>query len=255
MVLLGTYTVDLTRAASLVLGEGRTANARVALLLSIHENPQLTPTALAAALHRHPTSVARDLSRLAEEGVVAFTSDTRDRRVRHISLTAEGSAQVTALLRAVEDVFASSAPLVKEAVDVLAPSLSLSDDAPVSVLDTMNAMARAGAAFSAEAQAALVPFGITAATDRFALLLIADRPNARPSTLVDELRMSSAAASEVITRLEDAGLVSRTPTETGDRRQVHVVLTTEGRRAVSAVLDVMERHAYQLASALGATTS
>lgn len=253
MVLLDTYTIDLTRAACGVLGEGKTANARVVLLLTVHQNPQITPTALAAALRRNPTSVARELSKLADDGIVSFAPDASDRRVRHIALTRRGRAQVTALVRACQDVFASSAPLVKEAVDVLQPAGPQPHPAPP-VLDILNAMARVGARFSGDAQAALEPFGLTTSTERFALLLIADRPNARPSTLVDELRLSTAAASEVITRLEESGLVRRASGDEGDRRHVHVRLTQEGRGAVTALLDVMERHTDEVAAALVGTT-
>jgi len=66
----------------------------------------------------------------------------------------------------------------------------------------------------------------------------------RPSTLAEDLDMTTGASTKVVTRLEGAGLVVRHPDPT-DGRAVMVHLTDDGRSAIDTVMTdlvpVMER--------------
>jgi DNA-binding MarR family transcriptional regulator len=63
------------------------------------------------------------------------------------------------------------------------------------------------------------------------------------SALVDSLKLTQSAVTELVQRAEDAGLVTRTPSAT-DGRVVYLRATAEGEDRLAAVYDALgpERH-------------
>src|SRR5438552_9801280 len=82
------------------------------------------------------------------------------------------------------------------------------------------------------------------------LVSIKHSPGVTVGELAAEERVSTAAMSKRVTRLERDGLVARAPSET-DRRCVGLTLTEEGQRALRRV---RSRRTAWLASRLGALT-
>src|SRR5436853_3385656 len=80
------------------------------------------------------------------------------------------------------------------------------------------------------------------------LIAIKYAPGVTVGELAAEERVSTAAMSKRVTRLERDGLVARTPSET-DRRCVGLTLTEEGQRALRRV---RSRRTAWLATRLGA---
>ena len=70
--------------------------------------------------------------------------------------------------------------------------------------------------------------------DARALMMVARHAPVRPGTIADHLHIAARSATDVIDRLEERGLVTRSP-DPGDRRATVIDLTEEGRRLVSVV--------------------
>jgi DNA-binding MarR family transcriptional regulator len=84
----------------------------------------------------------------------------------------------------------------------------------------------------------------------FLLVAIKYTPGVTVGELAAEERVSTAAMSKRVSRLERDGLVARTPSET-DRRCIGLTLTEDGQRALRRV---RSRRTAWLASRLGALT-
>ena len=69
---------------------------------------------------------------------------------------------------------------------------------------------------------------------RRALQLLAGQPSLRVSELTLGLGQSTAGATRMVNMLESLGYARRSRVSTGDRRQVNVSLTPEGRAALEA---------------------
>lgn len=70
--------------------------------------------------------------------------------------------------------------------------------------------------------------------DARALMVVARHAPVRPGTVADHLRIAPRSATDVIDRLEERGLVTRSPDPT-DRRATVIDLTDAGRDLVSVV--------------------
>ncbi len=261
VVLLHRYTIALTEVAAATLGTDRTGNRDVQFLMTIHLEGPASPTRLAELTGAGRNTAGRALGRLESAGWTARTSNPYDARSVLLRLTPTGQRRIRAFMSRVSDLLESEQPLVKEILDLI--DLNTARSTHVGTFDPYEAMAeltRAGAEYVEDVVAALRRFGPHEASDRFTLALLYDRGAQRPGRLAEEIHFAPSGMSGVLTRLEDASLVSRTHDQgSDDRRTVIVTLTPLGSSAAEAMIDVFGRHADEIATALtltlGATRS
>jgi len=77
----------------------------------------------------------------------------------------------------------------------------------------------------------LKPLGVTRGAYAVLSAIHHDKKS-RPAELAAYLGMDGAAITRYLDRVEELGLIARTPNAT-DRRSTHIELTTDGRRVVS----------------------
>lgn len=255
MVMASRYSADITELAVASLGRGDIENRDIQFLLAVHERGPVTPTGLAAGTGAGPSVVSRALRRLEEAGLVARTRDAGDRRSVLVTVTGRGRRRVAAFADRLADYFAAGEPLLKDmfhALGLRAPSLG-----GAAVTDPLAAaaeMGRAGAAFVEEVTVALEPFGIREFAERYTLVLILLHGHQRPSQVADELGFSPGGTSRLLSRLEEAGLITRRHDAIdGDRRAVRLELTPRGEDAALLQLRIFARYAPRLADALRLT--
>lgn len=255
MVMVSRYSADITELAVQSLGRGDIDNRDIQFVLAVHEKGPLTPTGLAVGTGTAPSVVSRALRRLEEAGLVARTRDAGDRRSVLVTVTGKGRRRVTAFADRLADYFASGEPLLKDMFQALGyPTPEVGGAEAVDPLIAASEMGRAGAAFVEDVSGALEPFGIREFADRFTLVLILLDGHQRPSQIAEELGFSLSGTSGLLTRLEDAGLITRRhDAMAGDRRAVKLELTARGEEAALLQLDTFARHAPSLAAALRLT--
>lgn len=78
-------------------------------------------------------------------------------------------------------------------------------------------------------------------TDLSALALIMDGKGTTPKALSEQLALSPPAISAMLTRLEHAGHVTRTPM-TDDRRSVRIEVTPSARAVGGSIFGLLGRH-------------
>jgi len=86
-----------------VLTENGLGNAHYRALYFIARQPGITVSGLLDILQITKQSLGRVLNRLIDDGLVDQTSGLRDRRQRHLALTADGIALETALFQTQRD--------------------------------------------------------------------------------------------------------------------------------------------------------
>jgi DNA-binding MarR family transcriptional regulator len=245
------YTVELTELARMTLGAGYTSNLPVAILALVSQNPGMTPTTLADTAGVRRSHASRALTPMVADGLVRRDRDPLDGRSVRLRLTRVGARRIARFEKRLRDYFLAGAPLVKELLDVLgvAPPRP---SAPVDVWDCITRLARCGMAVRSDLEVVEARHQIPGQVGRAALALIVSRGHSYPSVLAAVMDVPSPTMSEVLGHLETAGYVTR-ETEEGDRRFVRVSPTTAGESVVVELLDALEPHLPDLASALNET--
>lgn len=246
------FSVGLTRVAVETLGEHRSGNRDVELLLAIHGAPDASPGWLSTATSRDPASVSRSLRHLVDERLVTRRPSPVDGRSSLVRLSRRGRTRIANFELALSAFIAEAAPLVKEIVDLL----KVPDDVTVGargVLEATNILARVGAAYVNDVTDALRPFAVSDRLERFTLTLLLDRGDLRPRDLVHEFGLLGSQVTEVLDRLSGMGILVRGHDDPADRRAVVVRLTDRGKTAADVQLDVFARHADRICSALALT--
>lgn len=255
MVMTSRYSADITALAVRSLGRGDIENRDIQFLLTVYAGGPVTPTGLASGTGTPPSVVSRALRRLEEAGLVARTRDAGDRRSVLVTVTGKGRRRVSTFAARLAGYFSAGEPLLKDMLEALGfPVSGLGDAAVVDPVVAATEMGRAGATFVEEVTLALEPFGVREFADRFTLVLIFLNGHQRPSQVADELGFSMGGTSRLLSRLEEAGLITRRHDATeGDRRAVRLELTPRGEEAVHVQLTTFAKHAPQLAAALRQT--
>lgn len=236
-------------------GVAVSGNRDVQTVLSVHATPGITPSGLAAVTGMSSSAVSRSLSRLAGAGLVVARVATHDARSETIRLTRGGRARIGRVDLEVDDWLRGEAPTIKELVHLLGLDVAVPRGAsPAGGLALVAQLATAGQAYIDEVTPVLASFGVHDASQRYALTLLLDRAIMRPSDLAEELGLSSSGASDLIARLESAGIVRRDHDFPSDRRAVSVSLTARGVQAATAKVDVFARHVRTVMAPLAATT-
>ncbi len=255
LVLLHEYSIALTEVAAATLGNDRTGNRDIQFLMTIYLEGASSPTQLADVAAAGRNTAGRSLGRLESAGWISRTTDPFDGRGVLIRPTPKGKRTVRSFMSRVSDLFVSRQPLVKEVLHQIGgnPDRTNLEDVcdPFMV---MVALTRVGAKYEIDVIEALRRFGPHDASDRFTLALLYVRGTQRPGQLAGELHFTPSGMSGVLTRLEDAGLISRVNEQgADDHRAVNVTLTASGRAAAEAMVAVCRQHAHALAAALALT--
>ncbi len=247
-------SVELTHIASTTLGEGNTGNRAIQILLAIHADPGASPSKLADRLGLARSAVARAISTLEDRGLVLRRSDRQDRRVMHLTITDAGRGRIELFERELARYFGSVAPSVQELLDAWQGERLVLAKGHVAPLAAASALASTGGAYVQDVQAALEPFGISHAADRFAISLLNERKGLQPVQLARALRLTTGGVSQLVDRLEARNLVRRTHLSGGDRRAVVITLTDRGDEAAAVMLDALDAHAPAIREALALIT-
>lgn len=255
LVMLSRYTIDLTEIANQCLGGHQVENRDIQMVIAVHRAGPMTPTEMAEEMSAPRSTVSRAMNRLEGAGLAVRRPDDGDLRRVLIALTPRGRRRVTAFATRLGDYFTQSEPMLKEVLDLLGAPVPEHDLAgPADPIAAIEAMARAGAGYVAEVVHVLEPFGIHEFSGRFTLALLDLRGVQRPTQIADELGLTPSGTSGVLTRLDNAGLISRRHDLTpGDRRAVVVELTPRGLEAADWQVEVFSRHADAFAQALTLT--
>ena len=252
-LLLFTLTGDLTQAAVETLGAGNGGNRQVQILLALHTRPGLTPSVLAESLGMSRSSMSHALARFEAEDLIDRSVDRSDRRSLHLGLSPKGKARLRSFEKALERVLASHADDLRTGASLLGFPARPGTWPELSLLEAGERLGGAGAAYVDDVSTAMGRLGPLEWRERFVMALIHRYGALRPASLAASLRMSSSGTSTLLDRLEVLGLVQRTQRpDAGDRRAVLVTFTSKGARAAEATLDVLARHAEELAGAMGA---
>ncbi|HEY3546369.1 MAG TPA: MarR family transcriptional regulator [Propionicimonas sp.] len=250
-VLLFTLTVELTQAAVETLGAGNSGNRQVQILLALHTRSGLTPSRLAESLGMSRSSMSHALARFEAEDLIDRSVDKSDRRSLHLGLSPKGHGRLRAFERALGRVLRDRAGDLRAGTSLLGYPTAPDIWSELSVLEAGERLGSVGAAYVDDVAAALRPLGPLEWRERFVMALIHEHGELRPASLASSLRMSSSGTSTLLDRLEALGLIRRTQgPDAGDRRAVLVSLTPKGARTAEAALDVLVRHAKDLADAM-----
>jgi DNA-binding MarR family transcriptional regulator len=252
LVLLHRFSVDMTETAHQSLGRDAVENSDIQVLVALHQFGPQTPTTLGAYTGASRSTVARVLTRLEAGGLITRNADARDARSVRIALSARGRRRVNAFSDGMGDRLRASEPLFKEVfheLDGSAPAAT--PGRAVDPLLSADALSRAGARFVEDARPALEAYGAAEFANRFTLCLLRMYGVQRPTQLADELLLTPSGTSGVLTRLEQAGLITRRHDLTpGDRRAVVVELTARGQQAMAEMLTIFKRHVPAMLQAL-----
>ena len=250
-VLLFTLTVELTQAAVETLGAGNSGNRQVQILLALHTRSGLTPSRLAESLGMSRSSMSHALARFETEDLIDRSVDASDRRSLHLGLSPKGHARLRAFERALAKVLRDRAADLRTGTGLLGFPAAPDAWSELSVLQAGERLGSVGAAYVDDVSEVMQPLGPLEWRERFVMALVHQYGKLRPASLASSLRMSSSGTSTLLDRLEALGLIRRTQgPDAGDRRAVLVGLTPQGARTAEAALDVLERHAKDLADAM-----
>ncbi len=191
------------------------------------------------------------LARFEAEDLIDRSVDRSDRRSMHLGLSPKGHARLRAFEKALAGVLRDRAGDLREGTRLLGFPVGPDTWSELSVLEAGDRLGGVGAAYVDDVTAVMRPIGALEWRERFVMALIHRHGELRPASLAGSLRMSSSGTSTLLDRLAALGLVRRTQgPDAGDRRAVLVGLTPQGARAAEAALDVLERHAKDLAGAM-----
>ena len=250
-VLLFTLTVELTQAAVETLGAGNSGNRQVQILLALHTRSGLTPSRLAESLGMSRSSMSHALARFETEDLIDRSVDASDRRSLHLGLSPKGHARLRAFERALAKVLRDRAGDLRTGTGLLGFPVATDAWSELSVLQAGERLGSVGSAYVDDVSEVMQPLGPLEWRERFVMALVHQHGKLRPASLAMSLRMSSSGTSTLLDRLEALGLIRRTQgPDAGDRRAVLVGLTPQGARTAEAALDVLERHAKDLADAM-----
>lgn len=254
VALLDRYSRDITNVTNTFIGPSGIANRDLHLLLTIHRNPGLRPSALSDQLKISRALVSQALRRFESAGLIGRSIDSVDHRAWRVSTSERGRAQIQAFETELGAWLVQATPMVREMHVLLNRELTLESGENLAPLDAAQALAAAGAPYVSELASRLLPFGRLTWTQRNALILIDAFGPRRPVQLAAELSLTSGGISVVLDHLESFALVCRRRSSTGaDRKAVQVTLTPTGERAVATLGEVFLGHSDQILRVLAQT--
>ena len=119
-------------------------------------------------------------------------------------------------------------------------------DGPAPAMTAVTSIMRAQQLLLAENNGLLAPFNLTFARyEALMLLLFSSRGELPLSTIGQRLQVHPTSVTNLVDRLEKAGLVERAP-HTSDRRATLAILTPAGREVAEAATVVLNEHRFSL---------
>lgn len=227
-------------------------------LLSL-DGPQ-RPKELAAKTNLSSGGLTLLLKRLEHDGVVTVDRGglPSDRRAAIASLTPRGERVVAEISDCVEHTIETIATDVREVVELvhtIGASRAIALPPVTSGVHRMWLMAGAGNEVARALADPAFPSDPTPATTALVLCGVAHAGHTRPSDLVPVVALSPSGVTQLLDRIEHAGLVTRDAGLTGDRREVTIGLTPAGEHSLAIRLERLAARAGQLVAFLDAVRS
>ncbi len=221
------FTRDLDEAG---LAEW-SSNVVIGVLSTLSLDGPVRPGALLEPTKLTRGGLSNLLERLENDRLISREYGTvpDDRRGAIVTLTRRGAS----MLHDINDIYAASTAAQKERFNALGallgtqPSRGGNVPTPTTV-DRLEALVRLGAVL----EEMFVTFGgddPTPARTTIALCAAGDVGGTRPRAVIRETGLSSGGASQLLDRLDEAGLIVRRFGRSPDRRAVIVELTARGR--------------------------
>lgn len=223
------------------------------------EGPQ-RPKALAARTGLSSGGLTLLLKRLERDGVVDIARGEfpSDRRAAVAMLTPRGERIVDAVSDCVERTIETLAADLRRASGLADGIGGPSAEAlpPVHAgVHRMLVMATAGAEVAAALADPAFPDDPTPATTGLVLCSVAHAGLSRPSDLVPVVALSPSGVTQLLDRIENAGLVVRDTGLTSDRREITIGLTPAGHQSLAVRLERLAARAGALSAFLDALLS
>ncbi len=230
-------------------------NPQIVVLNHLVRNGPTRPRDLLGVTRRTRGGLSNLLDRLEAGGYISRTYGTvpGDRRGATVVLTDTGRAAATTI----EGLVGRTLETLNDVVVELAAALDSitehdrgrSNTTRVGSLGPAGLLSLAGAAMS-RALHDVDPDDPTPHATALTLCCAAPPGHTRPKELIEVTALSSGGVSQLLDRLEDAGLVLRRAGQPPDRRAVTVTLTDEGRQELERRLDAIADHLALLRSAV-----
>lgn len=195
-------------------------------------------------------------TKLESRGFITRTYGTSpgDRRSATVSVTAAGSAAVSTIDDVVARTLESLRPELLELDEALgsigaSPDQAASDVVHEPSIGATGLLSRVGDVMSAALEA-VDPGDPTPHSTAVVLACAAGPGHTQPRELIEQTGLSSSGVSQLLDRLEDAGLVARQSDRLPDGRAVVVELTGAGQRELVVRMTKIAEHLAVFSSAI-----
>jgi DNA-binding MarR family transcriptional regulator len=235
---------------------GLSSNDAIGVLAHLAGEGPSRPRDLLEITHLTSGGLSNLFDRLESAGFItrSYGIEPSDRRSATVAITAAGIDAVTKIDDIVSATIESLEPALVELVEALDwittqqgrhPSRTISRPS----ISRAGLLSMAGAAMT---EALYEADPDTPAPDKAAIVLscAAQPGHTRPRHLIEQTALSSGGVSQLLDRLENAGLIRRRTGETPDRRAVTVELTQHGRQHLERQLVRVAEHLTLLQRAL-----
>lgn len=232
------------------------SNAAISVLKHLVVHGPSRPRELLPITRLSRGGLSNLFTKLESDGFITRTYGTSpgDRRSATVTITAAGSAAMSTIDDAVAGTLESLRPELLE-LDEAIGSIGISPDEAApdvernATIGATGLLSRTGAAMGA-ALDAVDPDDPTPASTAVVLACAAGPGHTQPKELIEETGLSSSGVSQLLDRLEGAGLVSRQSGRLPDGRAVVVELTGGGHRELVLRLTKIADHLALLSSAI-----
>ncbi|WP_062318535.1 MarR family transcriptional regulator [Demequina maris] len=230
------YSVVFTAAVDEVLGTEIVENGQFTALVALADREPHAVADLVPIARMERRRLMGFLRSLQDRGLVQLGADEADSRRRVARLTVRGARRLREADARLVAFFAESASLAREIADLsegpaaAARAAARTMRVPASALELAALVAETGLDLQDATRAIVGERGFEHIRGHRLLALSAIRIHGgcRPTTLVEELRLTPGGVAYLLDGLEQDGLVRRERDVAGDRRGVSVTLTDEG---------------------------
>jgi DNA-binding MarR family transcriptional regulator len=237
----------LTRAIDRVGGHGLSANADVVVLRRLDAGPQ-RPRDLLESSGLTSAGLTNLFDRLEQRGLVARVHGSLDdRRGVLVEATPAGHELARAVRDTIGTTFDELAALRRRILRLVgAPTRRLRHAPPDEVIERLAALGDAMVQASTLDEHPLDP----SPTRTLVVLAAAAEGGTRPREILARTTLSTGGVTQLLDRLEDEGLVTRTTGRPPDRRAVSVQPTPAGSTALARCMDRLQAYQDKIADAI-----
>jgi len=241
------FSLDLTELVDLVQGDRFSSNAEVLVLITLDLDGPRRPSALARAAGLTTGGMTNLLDRLEAAALVRRAGPVGgDRRGVKIEVTEAGTAFIDLVARSVSIAFSLAAATMERWRDIFhalgydVGELRTSPGDRRSDLERIRALAAIGAGMWSSFGDVFGPDDPQPVSTFHVLWIVQRDGGARPRRIAAAEHLSSAGTSDLLKRLEGAGLIERGRGIGRDGRAVTVTITDDGRRSLDAAIQATE---------------